>query len=88
MRLDIIAIQARPPSTSTGPSLSGSQIFRLKYAYAQLNLDDWTTKGSWVRFGQQQTPYIDYTEGIYRYRFQGTMFVEREGYFASADGGA
>src|ERR1019366_9056420 len=34
--------------TSTGPSLSGSQIFRLKYAYAQLNLDDWTTKGSWV----------------------------------------
>ena len=27
-------------------------------------------------------------EGIYRYRFQGTMFVERQGYFASADAGA
>ncbi len=25
----------------------------------------------------QQTPFIDYTEGIYRYRFQGTTFAER-----------
>lgn len=73
--------------TSSGPSLSGSQIFRLKYAYAQLNLDDWTTKGSWVRFGQQQTPYLDYSEGIYRYRFQGTMFAERVGLISSADAG-
>jgi hypothetical protein len=73
--------------TSTGPSLSGSQIFRLKYGYAQLNLDDWTTKGSWVRFGQQQTPYLDYSEGIYRYRFQGTMFAERAGLISSADSG-
>src|SRR5262249_43292921 len=28
--------------TNTTPSLSGSQLFRLKYAYGQLNLDDWT----------------------------------------------
>jgi len=27
-------------------------------------------------------------EGVYRYRFQGTMLPEREGYFASADAGA
>jgi hypothetical protein len=73
--------------TSTTPSLSGSQIFRLKYAYAQFNLDDWTTHGSWVRFGVQQTPYIDYTEGIYRYRFQGTLFAERVGYITSSDAG-
>jgi hypothetical protein len=70
-----------------GSSLSGSQQFRLKYAYAQLNLDEWLTKGSFVRFGVQQTPYLDYVDSVYRYRFQGTTFVEREGYLASSDTG-
>ena len=73
--------------TSTTPSLSGSQIFRLKYAFGQLALDDWTTHGSWVRLGVQQTPFVDYTEGIYRYRFQGTIFPERVGLISSSDAG-
>src|SRR5437762_7452762 len=73
--------------TSSTSSLSGSQEFRVKYAYAQFNLDDWTTKGSWVRLGLQQTPYIDYTEGIYRYRFQGQVFAERVGLLVSSDAG-
>jgi hypothetical protein len=73
--------------TSVGPTLSGSQIFRLKYAYGQMNLDDWMTKGSWLRFGVQQTPYTDYTEGIYRYRFQGTIFAERTTGLPSSDAG-
>ncbi|HSY50746.1 MAG TPA: porin [Thermoanaerobaculia bacterium] len=73
--------------TSTTPSLSGSQVLRLKYAYAQVNLDDWMTKGSWARFGVQQTPYTDYTEGIYRYRFQGTVFAERTTGLPSSDAG-
>lgn len=68
-------------------SLSGSQVFRLKYAYAQLALDEWTTKGSWVRLGVQQTPYVDFIESIYRYRFQGTIFAEREGFLTSSDAG-
>jgi hypothetical protein len=67
---------------------SGDLQFRLKYGFAQVNLDDWLTKGSWVRFGQNQTPYVDYEEGIYRYRFQGTTFPEREGYLTSSDLGA
>ena len=70
-----------------GSSLSGSQQFRLKYAYAQLNLEEWTTKGSFVRFGMQQTPYVDSFEQIYRYRFQGPIFAEREGYLSSSDNG-
>ena len=74
--------------TSPASALNGSLIYRVKYAYAQFNLDDWMTRGSYARFGIQQTPWLDYAEGIYRYRFQGTMFVEREGYFASADAGA
>jgi hypothetical protein len=87
----VVAFRVTPDvtrETGTGSSLNGSLTFRLKYAFAQINLDDWMTRGSWVRLGIQQTPYLDFAEGVYRYRFQGTMFVEREGYFASADGGA
>jgi hypothetical protein len=56
---------------------SDSLVFRIKYAYAQFNLDDWMTRGSWTRLGIQQTPWVDFEEGIYRYRFQGTVFAER-----------
>jgi len=73
--------------TGAGASLSGSLEFRIKYAFAQFNLDDWTNKGSWLRFGIQQTPYVDFMEGIYRYRFQGTIFAEREGLLSSSDAG-
>lgn len=65
-----------------------SLVFRIKYAFLQVNLDDWMTRGSWARFGIQQTPLLDYEEGIYRYRFQGTTFTEREGFYNSADAGA
>lgn len=72
--------------TGSGSSLNGSLTFRLKYAFGQLSLDDWTsTKGSWVRLGIQQTPLLDYEESIYRYRWQGTLFVEREGFLTSSD---
>ena len=74
--------------TNTASSLAGSLVFRIKYGYLQANLDDWLTPGSFARLGIQQTPYLDYLEGIYRYRFQGTLFVERAGYFSSADAGA
>jgi hypothetical protein len=75
--------------TGTGSSLNGSLTYRLKYAFFQVNLDDWLTysKGNWVRVGQQQTPYLDFIEGIYRYRFQGTSFAEREGFQSSSDTG-
>jgi hypothetical protein len=71
-----------------GNSVSNdSLVFRIKYAFGQVSLDDWMPKGSWVRFGIQQTPLLDYEEGIYRYRFQGTTFTEREGFYNSADAG-
>jgi hypothetical protein len=87
----LVAFRVTPDvarETSSFSSVNGSLVFRIKYAYAQFNLDDWMTKGSYARFGIQQTPWLDFAEGIYRYRFQGTMFAEREGYFASADAGA
>ena len=86
----IVAFRVTPDvtrETGSGSSLNGSLTLRLKYAYAQINLDDWLPAGSWIRVGQQQTPYIDYTEGIYRYRFQGNIFPERQGYMSSSDVG-
>ena len=75
-------------TTGPGTSISNdSLVFRIKYAFGQVNLDDWMPKGSWVRLGIQQTPLLDYEEGIYRYRFQGTTFTEREGFYNSADAG-
>ncbi len=76
----IVAFRITPDivrETNPASSLAGSLIFRIKYAFLQANLDDWMSRGSWARFGIQQTPYLDFMEGIYRYRFQGTMFVER-----------
>ena len=44
-----------------------------------------------MRIGIQQTPWVDFEEGIYRYRFQGTVFAERiplPTTMTSADAGA
>ena len=70
------------------PGLTGTLTYRLKYAYGQINFDDFAPKGSWVRLGMQQTPIVDYQETNYRYRFQGTVFVDREGFLTSSDLGA
>ena len=78
-------------SATAGTSISGNYVFRLKYGFVQFNLDDHLNPGrtgSWVRLGVQQTPWVDYMEGIYRYRFQGTIFSEREGFLSSSDIGA
>jgi len=73
----------------TTSSLSGSLAYRLKYGYAQLNLDNghavWTE--SWVRVGIQPTPFVGYEEEIYRYRFQGTTFTDRVGALVDSDAG-
>jgi hypothetical protein len=79
-------VGARLSTTGASTSFDGSLVIRLKYAFGQFALDN-LTHGSWIRIGQQQTPYVDFMEGIYRYRFQGTIFVEREGYVSSSDVG-
>jgi hypothetical protein len=87
----IVAFRVTPDvvrETGTGSSLNGSLTYRLKYAYAQFNLDDWMQRGSWVRLGMQQTPWIDFIDSVYRYRFQGTTLEDREGILSSSDVGA
>jgi hypothetical protein len=81
-------IASRFTTATASTNYDGSVVFRLKYAFAQFNLDGpLKSHGSWVRFGQQQTPYVDFMEGIYRYRFQGTIFEERVGLLSSSDVG-
>src|SRR6187549_2350085 len=75
------------PTGSPATTLEGSETFRLKYAYGQVSLESFLPKGSWVRLGAQPTPLLDYSEGVYKYRFQGTQMVERDGYMSSSDFG-
>jgi len=74
--------------TGAGSSVAGSYVIRLKYAYGQFTLDDWMNRGSFVRLGMQPTPWIDFIDGVYRYRFQGPTFEDREGFLSSSDVGA
>jgi hypothetical protein len=85
-----IAFRITPDITresGSGSSLSGSYTYRLKYAYGQWNLDEWLGKGFWVRLGMQPTAYPESEESAYRYRFQGPIFVDREGFLPTADSG-
>lgn len=87
----LVAFRVTPDivrETGAGSSSAGSYVFRLKYAYGQVNLDDWMQRGSFARFGMQPTPWIDYIDSVYRYRFQGTTFEDREGILSSSDVGA
>src|SRR5262249_46252877 len=46
----IVAFRVTPDivrETNSVAATVGSLVFRIKYAYAQFNLDDWTTKGTW-----------------------------------------
>ena len=74
--------------TGSGTSTAGNLVYRLKYAYGQYALDGWLPRGSWARLGMQQTPWVDFLDSVYRYRFQGPVFEDREGYLSSADLGA
>jgi hypothetical protein len=71
--------------------LTGTLTYRLKYAFGQFNFSGfgmqkpWVAQGDWIRLGLQQTPIVDYEEQIYRYRYQGTIFIEREGFLTSSD---
>lgn len=66
-------------------SADGSLNYRLKYAYFA-----WTPEDSPItlKFGQIHTPWLDWEEGLWDYRMQGTMPLERAGYSSSSDLGA
>lgn len=67
------------------PAGDNSLRFRLKYAYAT-----WTPEGSplTAKFGLIHTPWVDYEEGLWGYRMQGSIALDRNHYLTSADFGA
>lgn len=85
----LIAFRITPDIVRYGTSSTDGLTFRLKYGYAQFDLGRFTGpwSGTWVRVGMQQTPFLDGQESVYRYRFQGTVFAERDGRLSSSDTG-
>jgi hypothetical protein len=63
----------------------GSLAYRLKYAYVAYTPD---SSHITLRFGQTQTPWVDWEEGLWDYRMQGTVALERNKYLSSSDFGA
>lgn len=61
---------------------NGDLSYRLKYAYFT-----WTPEESPVTFklGQIHTPWVDWEEGLWGYRMQGTIALDRYGYLTSSD---
>ncbi len=65
------------------PAAAPSLEYRLKYAYFQWQPSK--TAPVDFRFGETQTPWLDWEEGLYGFRMQGTMPMERAGYLTSSD---
>lgn len=59
----------------TDASLVETRAFGVEYAYLEVDVAD----GSAVAFGLHSTPWLDFEQGINRYRVQGPLFVERQG---------
>jgi len=64
---------------------NGSLDYRLKYAYFA-----WTPDGSHLTYklGQIHTPWVDWEEGLWGYRMQGPVALDRFHYLTSSDLGA
>ncbi len=68
-----------------GRKANGNQLsLRLKYAYVAWRPED---SPMTVKFGQIQTPYIDFEESLWGYRMQGPIAMDRTGYLTSSDVG-
>ncbi|MFC1555445.1 hypothetical protein ACFL67_00020 [candidate division KSB1 bacterium] len=67
---------------------AGDVKMRLKYLYMNFNLPEHTFfKKSYIEFGLVHRPWLDFEEHINMYRMQGTMYLERNHLFNSADFG-
>jgi hypothetical protein len=80
-------VTARITADVDGRKAATNQLtYRLKYAYVAWQPDG---KGPLTyKMGLIHTPWIDWEESLWDYRFQGTTPFERAGYLSSADFGA
>ncbi len=80
---DDVSVRLTLDQKDLGTVASGGAVF-VKYAYADLNLAGVTT----LRAGQLQTPWIDFEEGLWTYRYAFKTFEDQIGALSSSDLGA
>ncbi len=80
---DDVSVRLTLDQKDLGTVASGGAVF-VKYAYADLNLGGVTT----LRAGQLQTPWIDYEESLWTYRYAFKTFEDQIGALSSSDLGA
>ena len=88
IKKSILPMLSARVTTDIYSNADGSVAVRMKYIYGQFHFDDmgFMTKPN-IEFGQVHTPWLDFEEHINLFRCQDTMFLERNGLFASADQG-
>lgn len=64
---------------------NGDYALRVKYLYAEFHNFLNVYPSLDVKLGQFQGAWLDHEEGLWTYRVQGTMLVEKEGFMNSAD---
>ncbi len=67
---------------------TGDYKLRLKFGYVDFHDFLAAYPSLEAKLGQFETAWLDYEEGLWQYRMQGTMLIEREGFINSADLGA
>jgi hypothetical protein len=66
----------------------GDMEVRLKYAFAEFDLGDWSAlRGVYLEAGIVHMVWLDFEEHVNAYRMRDPMFMERSGIFNSADFG-
>jgi hypothetical protein len=79
-----VGARLTPDIITTRNNTATGIILRMKYAYVS-----WTPTNSPLtfKFGEIQTPWLDWEEALWDYRMQGQMAMERAGYLSSSDFG-
>jgi hypothetical protein len=75
--------QCADPNAASVSYTCTTQSAFVKYVYGDYSY----MPGQKVRFGLGHTPWIDYEEGLYTYRFLGTVFSDGQGAQSSSDTG-
>jgi len=84
-RLDGTTTVTGAPGATVTTANKGDFEFRLKYYYVAFH-DFWDLYPSLkVKLGQFEGGWLDHEEGLWTYRIQGTMLVEREKFMDSAN---
>ncbi|MBI3182281.1 MAG: hypothetical protein HYZ28_09075 [Myxococcales bacterium] len=64
---------------------SGTDYFDVATKGIYIDIQNLLMEGTSLKLGQVNLPWVPYEEGVWGYRFQGTIFPDRTGYMTSTD---